>query len=316
MSGIMASVDQRTQLAGHNRMELLLFHMNTAQRFGINVFKVREVIPTPRLVKVPHAHPSVRGIAHIRGQTISILDLSLATTGRPLETMENTSIIVTEYNRTVQGFLVSGVDRIVNINWKEVLPPPSQTAAAAYLTAVAKVEGRMVQILDVEKILAEVNRAGGIDPELLYGGGVNASEHAGGKSVLLVDDSVVARNQMKRTMEKIGLEVHLANDGEAALRMLQDWAEGEDSPLQRTPIVVSDIEMPRMDGYTLTTAIRNDERLNHLFILLHTSLSGVFNIDMVRQVGADDFLAKFHPAELAEKVVGLMERGEAVHEVD
>ncbi|MBA1146956.1 chemotaxis protein CheV [Ectothiorhodospiraceae bacterium WFHF3C12] len=316
MSGIMASVDQRTQLAGRNRMELLLFHMNTAQRFGINVFKVREVIPTPRLVKVPHAHPSVRGIAHIRGQTISVLDLSLATTGRPLQDIAETSVIVTEYNRTVQGFLVSGVDRIVNINWKEVLPPPNQAAAAAYLTAVAKVEGRMVQIIDVEKILAEVNKAGGTDPEMLYSGGVEASEHAGGKSVLLVDDSVVARNQMKRTMEKIGLEVHLANDGEAALEMLQDWADGEDSPLQRTPIVVSDIEMPRMDGYTLTTAIRNDERLSHLFILLHTSLSGVFNIDMVRQVGADDFLAKFHPAELAEKVVGLMERGEAVHEVD
>src|SRR5690606_39875649 len=138
--------------AGSNRMELLLFRLNGSQRFGINVFKVREVVVTPPLTRVPKSHAVVRGVAHIRGKPISVLDLSLATTGRPLASTEGTSVIITEYNRSVQGFLVAGVDRIVNLNWQDVMPPP-RGATGTYLTAVAKVDGQMVQIVDVEKVL-------------------------------------------------------------------------------------------------------------------------------------------------------------------
>lgn len=307
MSGIMASVDQRTQLAGRNRMELLLFTLHGRQRFGINVFKVREVIVLPKLSRVPHAHPIVRGIANIRGNTLSILDLSLATSGRPLDVEGACSVIITEYNGSVQGFLVSGVDRIVNMNWKEVLPPPSQASGNSYLTAVAKVDGELVQIIDVEKVLDEVNRAGGVSPEMREGQQVGNRDGADAYHVLVVDDSVVARKQVCRTLEKIGVEMTQAKNGEEALETLRAWADQDDSPLSRLLMVISDIEMPKMDGYTLTTAIRSDERLNKLHILLHTSLSGVFNKDMVQRVGADDFLAKFHPSELAERVVALMD---------
>lgn len=309
MPSLIRNVDQRTQLAGHNRMELLLFRLGGHRRFGINVFKVREVINAPRLVRLPKANQVVRGIAHIRGSTIPVLDLRLATTGAPLSAGDNDSVIITEYNRTVQGFLVSGVDRIINLNWKDILPPPAG-AGSGYVTAVAKVDGELVQIIDVEKVLAELR------PQQEDGMGAlqevpNAAQH----HVLVVDDSTVARAQIKRTLEKLGVEMTFANDGEEGLRQLQQWSQSEESPLQRLLMVISDIEMPRMDGYTLTTMIRQDERLRHLYVLLHTSLSGIFNNDLVQRVGADDFLAKFRPAELAERVAARIEQSvPAAHE--
>lgn len=311
MSSIMHNVDQRTQLAGHNRMELLLFRLNGQQRFGINVFKVREVINTPKLIRMPGSHSIVRGIAHIRGKTISILDLSLATTGRPLREAERSSVIITEYNRLVQGFQVGSVDRIVNMNWKDVLPPPSGASGSSYLTAVAKVDGELVQIVDVEKVLDEVNRAGGAGHEKLESA-VEAHDDASQWQVLVVDDSTVARNQIKRTLEKIGIEVAIAKNGEEGLQLLQSWADAPEQPLKRLLMVISDVEMPKMDGYTLTTAIRQDDRLRNLNVLLHTSLSGVFNHELVQRVGANDFLAKFHPTELAERVVKVLETRQAV----
>ena len=128
MSGVMASVDQRTQLAGRNRLELLMFRLNGDQLYGINVFKVREVLPCPKLSNSPQSHEVVRGIANIRGRTISVMDLSMAIGGPPAEDLESAFLIISEYNRSVQGFLVREVDRIVNLNWKDILSPPSGTS--------------------------------------------------------------------------------------------------------------------------------------------------------------------------------------------
>ncbi len=302
MAGIMSSVDQRTQLAGHNRMELLLFRFEGKQRYGINVFKVREVIPAPELSRVPHAHPASLGIAYVRGQALSVLDLSYATAGQPIQKDEGNYIIITEYNRQVQGFLVGGVDRIININWEDVLPPPSGGSAGSYLTAVARYDGQMIQIVDVEKVLAEVQRAGGADPHVTEGGGVDAASGSDAFKVLVVDDSAVARGQIKRTLEEIGVRVVTRNNGREALEQLRAWKREDPSGLSDLLMVVSDIEMPAMDGYTLTRSIRQDPELAATHVLLHSSLSGVFNSEMVRRVGADEFLAKFHSGELADRV--------------
>lgn len=302
MTSIIRNVDQRTQLAGHNRMELLLFRLGGRQRFGINVFKVREVITAPRLTRLPKANSKVRGIAHIRDKTVPIIDLSLATVGRPLAVHENSSVIISEYNRSVQGFLVESVDRIINLNWQDVLPPPAGAAGNSYVTAVAKVENELVQIIDVEKVLAELNPQGVDNVDSLITQRDPSHHH-----VLAVDDSAVARGQIRRTLEKLGVEMTLAHDGEQALQLLQQWAEDPGSPFERLLLVISDIEMPRMDGYTLTSSIRQDERLKHLYVMLHTSLSGTFNQDLVQRIGASDFLAKFNPAELAERVEHLLD---------
>lgn len=303
MTSIIKNVDQRTQLAGHNRMELLLFRLSGRQRFGINVFKVREVINAPPLSRLPKANSMVRGIAHIRGKTVPVIDLGLATTSRPLPAGESSSVIISEYNRSVQGFLVQGVDRIINLNWQDVLPPPAGAAGNSYVTAVAKVDNELVQIIDVEKVLAELNPQGVESLDTMITQRQPSDFH-----ILAVDDSAVARGQIRRTLERLGVGMTLANDGEQALQLLRQWAADPASPFERLLMVISDIEMPRMDGYTLTTSIREDERLQHLYVLLHTSLSGMFNQDLVRRIGASDFLAKFHPAELAERVERLLDQ--------
>lgn len=301
MAGLMDSVNQRTQLVGQNRLELLLFRLEGPQLYGINVFKVKEVLQCPNLTIMPKSSPVVRGVANIRGGTIPILDLSIATGRAALQDLKTSFVIITEYNTKVQGFLVRSVERIVNMNWEEIHPPPKGAGRDHYLTAVTRLDQQLVEIIDVEKILAEVAptseaiSAGVIDEQV--------QSSAVTKHVLIVDDSSVARKQVSRCLQTVGVEVTALNDGREALNYLKRMADEGRRPDEELLMLISDIEMPEMDGYTLTTEIRSDPRMQKLHILLHTSLSGVFNQAMVKKVGADDFLAKFKPDDLASRVV-------------
>ncbi len=272
--------------------------MQGRQRFGINVFKVKEVITCPRLTQIPDSHPVICGIAHLRGCTIPILDLSLGIGGKPLPHDGSGYAIISEYNRSVQGFLVSGVDRIINMGWEQILPPPKGTGKDSYLTAVTEFESELIEVIDVEKIMKEIIGTS----EEISEGILDENVDAGEQHILIVDDSLVARNQVKRVLEQLGVQYTLARDGEEAYRILLQWQqEGKDLPKFLT-MVISDVEMPKMDGYTLTTKIRDDEAMKDLYILLHTSLSGVFNQNMVEKVGANQFLAKFAPDDLAQAI--------------
>ncbi|WP_426113092.1 chemotaxis protein CheV [Pseudomonas sp. DSP3-2-2] len=301
MAGVMDSVNQRTQLVGQNRLELLLFRLDGKQLYGINVFKVKEVLQCPKLTVMPKSNRIVRGVASIRGGTIPILDLAMATGSSGQMSLDNTFVIITEYNTKVQGFLVHSVERIVNMNWEEIHPPPKGTGRDHYLTAVTRVDNQLVEIIDVEKILAEVApiseavSAGVIDTETQH--------KAISLKVLTVDDSSVARKQVSRCLQTVGVEVVALNDGRQALEYLRKLVDEGKKPEEEFLMMISDIEMPEMDGYTLTAEIRNDPRMQKLHIILHTSLSGVFNQAMVKKVGADDFLAKFRPDDLAARVV-------------
>lgn len=298
MAGILDGVDMRTKLAGHNRLELLLFRLNGSQRFGINVFKVQEVIQCPPLTSVPQSHPVVRGIANMRGKTIPILDLSHAIGAEPMTDISEKFVIITEYNRKVQGFLVDSVDRIVNMNWEEILPPPKGAAHGTYMTAVTQVDKELVEIIDVEKVLKEV--IGGQDD--VSDGIIEERQHDLVQHVLMVDDSSVARKQVTRVLEQMGVEFTTANDGEQALKQLNAWLDEGKDVENWLAMVISDVEMPRMDGYSLTKAIRDNPKLSHLHVILHTSLSGVFNKSMIEKVGANDFLPKWEPDTLAMMV--------------
>ncbi|WP_127476347.1 chemotaxis protein CheV [Sulfurivermis fontis] len=301
MAGVLDGVNQRTRLAGHNRLELLLFRLGDKQRFGINVFKVQEVIQCPPLTKVPHAHPVVRGVATLRGKTITIMDLAQAIGRRPITDTSQAYIIITEYNRAVQGFLVSGVDRIVNMNWEEILPPP-KGSGHNYMTAVTRVDNDLVEIIDVEKVLAEVIHVDEtVTSSIIEENRNTLGEHK--HRILVADDSSVARNQIKRTLDQLGVETILVKDGREALDTLRTMAESSAPVTEQISMVISDVEMPEMDGYTLTTQIRSDNRLKNLYVILHTSLSGIFNNSLIEKVGADKFIAKFKPDELANAVI-------------
>lgn len=298
MAGMMEGVDQRTNLVGENRFELLLFGLGGRQKFGINVFKVQEVIQCPPLTTLPHAHSIVRGIAHLRGRTITVLDLAMAIGRKPIQDIKNKYVIIAEYNRTVQGFLVEGVEQIVNLNWQEILPPPKGIGKDNYMTAVTKIGDHLVEIIDVEKVLADLV---GIVIDVADGSRV---EQADGHAirVLVADDSLVARKQIKGALDKMNVESELAKNGREALDMLLKAVEDGRLLKDTYDLIISDVEMPEMDGYTLTSAIRADERLSSIPVVLHTSLSGTFNNKMIEKVGADKFIAKFNAAEFSKEI--------------
>lgn len=300
MAGILDTVDQRTQLVGENRLEILMFRLAGRQMFAINVFKVQEVLHMPKLTLMPHRHRFVCGVIHLRGQTLPVIDLSQAIGMRPIVPDERSTIIVTEYNRSIQAFLVGGVDRILNLNWESILPPPGGAGRQHYLTAITKVDDQLVEIIDVEKVLAEIvpydTRISGdrlADPLL---------EKARGREVLLVDDSSVALAQLRDTLTQLGIKLHVATDGLKGLNMLKAWADTGEVITDKLLMMFTDAEMPEMDGYRLTTEIRQDPRLRDLYVVLHTSLSGSFNDAMVKKVGCDNFLSKFQPDKLVDVI--------------
>ena len=249
---------------------------------------------------MPKRNPMVCGVIHLRGQTLPVIDLACAIGMRPIVPDQNSTIIVTEYNRTVQAFLVGSVDRIINLNWDSIQPPPGGAGRQHYLTAITKFEDKLIEVIDVEKVLAEivpynvkVSRER-LDDSLLT--------KAKSREIMLVDDSSTALNQMHDTLTQLGLTFHIATDGLKALQKLKQWAKDGVNVSEKLLMLITDAEMPEMDGYRLTTEIRQDPQLSSLYVVLHTSLSGSFNEAMVKKVGCNAFLSKFQPDLLVEAV--------------
>ncbi|MBD3755846.1 MAG: chemotaxis protein CheV [Gammaproteobacteria bacterium] len=319
MSSFLKGVDQRTSLAGMNRMELLLFTIKGEQLFGINVFKVREVIRTPAISPVPKADRRVVGVSDIRGLTMPMIDLAKALDLEPLspDKYSETLTIVTEFNSSVQGFLVQNVDRIVHLRWEDILPPPDSLQSVNYLTGITRARDQIVEIVDVEKVLAEVSGVPeGMSDEFV----ASHKFETGGHDffVLGADDSAVARAQLKGMLDKLGIRNKIVNNGRLALDLLKKWADDAETGISepvgdRVLMVISDIEMPEMDGYTLTTSIRKDERLKDLYVVLNSSLSGGFNETLTEKVGANVFLSKWHGEELGRIIVNRVDEFKRQH---
>lgn len=300
MAGVLDSVDSRTRLVGQNRLELLMFKLHSNQLFAINVFKVQEVLRLPKLTSLPGHHPHVVGIAYLRGQAVPVINLAQAIGMPALQPKPESSLIVTEYNSTIQAFLVGGVDRIVNLNWEDIMPPPRTTGRQHYLTAITRLDDKIIEIIDVEKVLAEINPYTiALDPSQLEDDIVNAAR---GMEILMVDDSPTAISQVKQTLAPLGITVHTATNGKKGLDLLKQWADTGENVPEKLLMLITDAEMPEMDGYSLTSAVREDPRLRDTFVVLHTSMSGNFNKAMVEKVGCDDFLSKFQPKLLATLV--------------
>ena len=304
MSSLIKEVDARTGLAGTNQMELLLFHVGTREVFGINVFKVREVMKFPALTRLPEADPRVEGMANIRGTTVPVIGLTKIIVGVTEEQgsqLSDGKLIVTEYNGSLQAFHVAGVDRILRLSWTQIKSPPPlvRNNTKGAVTAVAMLDdGRMVLILDVEKILAEMSPKS--DEEVFAGLEVRPETKA--KRVLYADDSAVARTQIRKTLERLGIAYIQTTTGQEAWERLLEIAEkaGATGKTVRDEIqiVLSDIEMPDMDGFALTKHIREDPRFMDIPVILHSSLTGNCNKEKGRAVGATDYVTKFDRASL------------------
>lgn len=297
----MSSINKQSNNTDHGQQRVLMFSLQGRQVFAINVLKIKEIISLQALNKLPGSNPAVLGIARLRGHPLPVIDLSAAIGMPPADDeLENYAIIISEFNRSLQGFLVKKVDKIISLDWKDIQPPPRAVGRFNYITGVIKTEDQLVEIVDVERVLNEV-----APPVDSTGEGVNLSEDhlllLRNKLVMVVDDSGMARKQISRTLAMIGIEHLMAIDGKEALDKLRELQQEG----RHVDLIISDIEMPEMDGYTLTREIRKDqdEELASTYILLHTSLSGTVSSENAEASGADAALTKFVTEELAEAVI-------------
>jgi two-component system chemotaxis response regulator CheV len=308
MSSIIQTVDDRTRLAGANRLEILLFSLGKNSKsgkeevFGLNVFKIREVITTPEITHAPNMPPGVEGMVALRGVMIPVINLA---TFCGLPTDDPLSIlIVTEYNKSTHGFMVASVEQIMRMEWNDIkVPPPMMTHAhGGLITAVSELaDGRIAMIIDVEKVLAETEGVGD-DPALFEG-----IEHLDREAtIFFADDSVVARKQIAATLDKLGIRHISAKNGQEAWEKLTELAaraEASHIPVyQMIDAVLTDVEMPGMDGYVLTKKIKDDKRFAGIPVIMHSSLSADANISIGKNVGADVYVPKFDPQELSKAI--------------
>lgn len=296
MAGVLDTVNQRTNLVGQNRMELLLFKLTSSQIYGINVFKIREVSTCPKLRSIPHSHKHVRGIFDFRDQPVMVIDLSAAMGGPSLRP-EESLLIVTEYNQTVQGLIVENVDKIVNMGWENVEPPPVGVGSCL-LTAVAKDKDALIEILDVEKILWS------IQPQDMSLKAEHELSICRGKRAIILDDSNLARQHLTKILKGINMEVEAFSNGQEAIEFITQYLDEHPGELLRNhfALIISDIEMPLLDGYTFCSEVKKDQRCKSTPVILHTSLSGHFNDALVKRVQADFFVKKFDPDEIVSSI--------------
>tara|TARA_Y100001956_G_scaffold17604_1_gene17179 strand:- start:83 stop:790 length:708 start_codon:yes stop_codon:yes gene_type:complete len=226
---------------------------------------------------------------------------------RPVSTENGNTdrnVIITEYNRSVQGFMIGDVVSIVNTSWEDIQPPPKSIGKTNFLTAITQIDiqgkRELVEIIDVEKVLAEIIEYDvSISEEILDH---EVVDHLKGRKVLIVDDSSTARKQIRDTLEQLGLHILECHNGAEALMLLKEWADLGKTVTDEILMMFTDAEMPEMDGYRLTAEVRADPRMADLFIALNTSLSGSFNQAMVEKVGCNRFISKFQPDMLVDVV--------------
>ena len=309
-------IEERSKLAGNNQFELLLFRLGesrtTGQRelFGINVFKVREVLVLPHITELAQSHPHMLGVANIRGQIIPVIDLPAVAGCNP--TKGRTILMVTEYGRTVQAFAVEEVNEIVRLEWNQVLPADA-SQGGALITGIARLDGaradtRLAQVLDVEQILKnvmpattqEINREA-VGPEIVL---------PEGTSILVADDSAVARSVIELGLKAMGVAYVMTKSGKEAWDKLNEMAEDAEAHGKtihdKICLVLTDVEMPEMDGFTLTRNIKTRRRFNGIPVVIHSSLTGATNENLVKSVGADAYVAKFQPREFAATIRGVL----------
>jgi two-component system chemotaxis response regulator CheV len=309
MQTIQQEIDERTNLTSSNKLELLLFRLgndpqlNRTELFGINVFKVREIIPMPTITAVAGSQPHMMGVVDLRGQILPVIDLAGVAGCTPTTGLN--ILLITEYARSTQAFAVESVDDIVRLDWKQVLSAEGN-AAGGMVTSIARLDGeksdRLAQVLDVETILRQVMPSNEleIDPERI-GPKVDLKP---GSVILAADDSLVARTMIEDGLTAMGLPYIMCKTGKEAwdqLLAISSKAQADGHTVNdKIALVLTDLEMPEMDGFTLTRNIKQDPRFSAIPVVIHSSLTGAANEAHVKKVGADGYVAKFVAEDLAQ----------------
>ncbi|AXF78687.1 chemotaxis protein [Erwinia tracheiphila] len=315
MDNFQKDIDERANLALSNKFELLLFRLGAdnseakPELFGINVFKLREIVPMPTITKAAGMKSPLLGMANIRGQFIPVIDLP-AVAGCSPETGLNL-LLVTEYARSTQAFAVESVDDIVRLDWSQIHTAESGVSSRN-ITSIACLDSKtnsMALVLDVEQILNDVIpsvrevKEGDIK--------LNSFNIKPGAVAIVAEDSKVARQMLEQGLKVMGIPALMHVTGLEAWEKIkqidqQAIANGE-SVHDKIALVLTDLEMPEMDGFTLTRNIKTDQRLRNIPVVIHSSLSGSANEDHVRKVGANGYVAKFEINELSSVIHKVLE---------
>ena len=317
MSKEMREIDERTNLAANSMFELLLFRLGDAaggvrrEIFGINVFKVREILVMPEITVMVNAPAHVMGIANVRGQMIPVINLAGITGCNPTKGLG--ILLVTEFARKTQAFAVEEVNEIVRLGWKHVLS--AEGHGGGLVTSIARLDGdaqntRLAQVLDVEQILRDVFPDN--QPPVTENSGIPHLELPAGTVILAADDSAVARMMIEQGLTAMGIPYVMCKTGQEAWTRLQsmaDQAEAEGKSIkEKVALVLTDLEMPEMDGFTLTRNIKQTPRFQSIPVIIHSSLTGSTNEAHVKSVGADAYIAKFAADELAATLRDVLQK--------
>jgi two-component system chemotaxis response regulator CheV len=289
---------QRTSLSQSNQLEMLTFRLTDKQLYGINVFKIIEILECPRRIdRMPNSHPAVKGALDFRGSALVVIDLSEAI-GLPTKEFreELGYIIICEYNRSLTAFIVHAPDTLLTRSWSDIHKPEGVNAPS--LIAIAYAEGgEAILLLDIETILSNIV---GIGKDFSSAAMTENEGKGDGHHILVVDDSRTAIMLLQSVLDRIGFTNTAVMSADKALEYLEKEHEQVD-------LVISDIEMPGMDGFTFCRTLRAHANYQHLKIILHSSMSNPTNILKAEQAGANKFVAKFDPDSLSKEIFGLIE---------
>src|SRR5450830_415331 len=301
MDAFQKEIDERTNLTSSNKFELLLFRLGSdphgvrSELFGINVFKIREIVPMPEITKAAGTRSPLLGMVNNRGQIIFVIDLPAVVGCKPKFGLN--ILMVTEYARSTQAIPVESVANIVCLEWIQVLSPESK-AGGNFVTSIARLDddlnsSRLAQVLDVEQILHEIMPT---ERDMEFAG-IEHIKLKPGSIIIAADDSKVARSLVESGLKALGLPYRMYKTGKEAWEALLEIrgeirAQGSHIT-DRVAMVLTDLEMPEMDGFTLTRNIKRDDALKAIPVVIHSSLSGSANEEHVKNIGADGYVAKF-----------------------
>ena len=317
MQTVQHDVDERSALTSNNKFELMLFKLGKSgdgersELYGINVFKLREIMAMPPITSIAESAPHVLGVVNVRGQIIPVIDLPSAVGCTPGNGVK--ILMITEFARTTQGFAVEEVDEIVRLRWDQVRPAEGPAAGGGTITSIAHINDeqgnpRLVQVLDVEQILRNVFPPKADEIPDQHGDRLPLKP---GAMILAADDSSSARMLLSQGFESLGAPYVIKKTGQEAWQYLQEVSQEQaragKSVHDQVALILTDLEMPEMDGFTLTRNIKNDPRFCDIPVIIHSSLSGSTNENHVRS--ADAYVAKFNMAELGAALRGVLHKG-------
>ncbi|WP_022669908.1 chemotaxis protein [Hippea alviniae] len=301
---------------GTNQMELVDFRMYELREdgkiyegiYGINIAKVKEIIKYPNLIKIPSKDSLIEGIYNLRGEVIPIVSLAKWLGINEPPDIKTKKVIITIFNNITVGFIVHDAKRIRRVSWRFV-KPPSEVLVHQYGNKIVGTinldEEHVMIILDFESICEELGIFSEDDVKRIRDVALQGAKEKPKKAkILIADDSATARKIIKAAVEPLAEKIIEAKDGQEAWDLLNKLYEDSGGDISKVlDIIITDVEMPNMDGYRFTKLVKEDDRFRKIPVIMNTSLSGNANLQKAKEVGVDDFCTKFVAEEFTQAVL-------------